>query len=407
MKKYDVVIIGSSPQSQSVAAELTKEGRKTALITLPGAPETLQARVLFALDPTCVTPPEGPALTNIDLYSNACHFLDERTLQVGEEKFSFKDVVIASGCQLNIPQIQGLDQVSYETPLSILSKDSVSSSALVLGAGPLGVALAAHLAHKKCAVSLISRSPVILPNEDEGLSRTIHKKLSDIGVRIWTGATATQVKTGANNKITVVINQNETRHEGDWDALVVSTGLFGNTGNLDLDKGGVFVAGDGIIVTNEESRCSRKGVWAMGSATGTEQSFSLEAYQAEQIVHNIKAPFYDKKKQEPNEPFLFFVPGKVPYSRVGITENQAKLKYKNVCTVEVGNYLKLIAKKNGEILGVHAMGEQAAAIGLFFEWALRAQILVSDLNESRYFPPVSPSSHIHKAVRLWMSQHAD
>jgi mycothione reductase len=298
-----------------------------------------------------------------------------------------------------------LDQVPFDTPLSLLNRKTLPSAVTVVGTGPLGVALSAFLAARKCRVNLVGRAPTVLPEEDEGLRQYIHSRLTSLGVTVWTGTSALQVRPAGEAKITVVIEQNETRHEWDMEGLGLATGLQGNTADLELEKGRIYTDGSNEIVTNEESRASRRGVWAMGSVTGVGRAFALEAFQGEQIAHNMLAPFYDKKKLEPEEPILFLLPGILAYSRVGLTEKQAVEKYKTVCATESGSYLKIIARKNGEIVGAHAVGEQSAAIGLFFEWALRAQVTMTDLAESRYFPPVTPSQDIHTCVQSWVKTY--
>lgn len=411
MLHFDLVVVGAGPDALKLAQDFSLIGKKVALVSLPNEPETLQSRILNLLNHG--SPDLPPALSTAlskaqpTLFSGACRFHSPHILQIDEDKVSAARFVIASGATSHIPSLQGLSLIRDDTPITALSSSSAPGSALVLGAGPLGVATALHLAAKECDVTLISKDDRLLKYEDRAIAQRFEKILKTHGIPVRKATRAVQVREESQRHVTLVVEDNDGRSEITAESLVVATGLVPNTAELNLKEAGVYSEADGRVVVNDEMRTSASHIWAMGPVTGDRAAFSIERFQADLIRQNAYGSFFSRQKREPDDTGLFILPGKVPYTRIGLTEAEAKMRFNGTATVEAADesdpsaFLKLVGKRNGVLLGAHATGPDAMGMGLFFELMIRAGISVTDAAESRYFPPMGAAALILKCLEKW------
>lgn len=417
MNQFDVVIIGAGPSEKNAAAYLSSLGRSVAMIPLPNSPETLQQRLISLLtSPSGELPPgnsEAPVAIKpesppkYEILSGPCHFESSHILRCNDRLITGRRFILAPGATEAIPALQGLDQVPFLTPLSLFSSKKLPSSAIVIGGGPIGVATAARLMENGARVTLISNKPHLLDKEDRDISKRFQRHLQNGGAEVCLDSRVIYVRAIAN-ELTCAVESSDKRSEINGAALVVATGLQPNTRELNLRAAEVVTDENGWIAVNDEMRTSSPNKWAIGAATGTEDSLTLEPFQAELAAHNVAAPFFSKRKLEPDEMALFTLPTSPAFSRVGMSEIKARQKYKDVLSATVedpasGRFIKLVGRRRGgEILGAHILGAESGSIGLFFELAMRAGISVVDLAESRFFPPLGTTDFVYSSIKAWM-----
>ena len=133
-----------------------------------------------------------------------------RKLQVtaadgAEEMISYDKLVIGTGAVPVRPPITGLGQLGPADGVHLLHsmgdtfalvqtlQDASPSSAVIVGAGYIGLEMADALTTRGLAVIQMEQLPEVLPTVDPALGRLVHDQLVSRGVEVLTGTTVKQV----------------------------------------------------------------------------------------------------------------------------------------------------------------------------------------------------------------------
>jgi pyruvate/2-oxoglutarate dehydrogenase complex dihydrolipoamide dehydrogenase (E3) component len=274
-------------------------------------------------------------IENIARYEDAAHleadgvvvrrgrarFIDARTLQVEDERFTAEHVVVCTGSRPDIPAMDGLDGVPYLTNETIFALREQPHHLLVLGAGAVGLELAHAFARLGTEVDVFDAASVFLPREDPDIATVARAILESEGVRLHLGALRARVEAAAGG-ITLTVRDASGERPVPGDQLLVATGRRPNVDGLGLDTIGVRVERSGIVV-DAHLRTSVGGVFAAGDVTGTLPFTHIAAYQgrlaAANAVGRARAASYRVI------PWVIFTDPEIAH--VGLTEPEARHKH--------------------------------------------------------------------------------
>lgn len=118
----------------------------------------------------------------------------------------------------------------------------------ILGGGYIACELAHFFGSLGTKINVVQRRDVLLPNEDEDISKKITEVFSK-KYNVYTGYQTSQVQ--KKNNIFHVITNNSSGKLLDLesDQLLVVTGRLPNTDTLDLEKTGIKVNEKGYVIT--------------------------------------------------------------------------------------------------------------------------------------------------------------
>lgn len=412
MNRFDAVIVGAGRVGVRVARQLPS-GLSVALISLPGSPEDyMQRRWRALLAQDAADNAAGPPPADIPVFSGAGSFVSPHEFRCGDAVIRGSKFVIASGCRARWPAAQGVNDL----PLSRTDhfRFTPCPSAVVIGAGLYGVAAAFRLLREDAEVTLLCDRPEILPNEDAEVAHGVRKSLEDQGARVLLNVRILHIRRSGESRVAVVFDQDGSQSEVVAEQLVMATGLSPNTADLALDRAGAVVNPNGRLVINDEARTSAHHVWAAGAVTGPPFSLSLESHQADLASHNLTAPFFARRKMD-QDPFPLTAPIPPGYARIGLTETEARARHKDAhvfshpyleneraaLTGESTGMVKIVGRKNGQLLGAHVWGRGAEEMILFFDLTIRAGITLHDLRDAHHFPGVTHGEAAGQAINGW------
>ncbi|CUW40948.1 NADH-dependent phenylglyoxylate dehydrogenase subunit epsilon [Magnetospirillum sp. XM-1] len=188
--------------------------------------------------------------------------LDPKTKAVSLESgevWRYQTLLIATGAAPAIPPVKGLDSVRYHVLRTLADAEGLRSamgaakSAVVLGAGLVGLHAAENLAEAGLKVTVVEMQDHVLPGYfDAKASTRIEEAFTKHGVNLLLGRRVTEVAPG---KVTV--------DDGgvlDADLLLVATGVRPVTDWLE----GSGVTVDKGVLVDEAMRTNIDGVWAAG-----------------------------------------------------------------------------------------------------------------------------------------------
>ncbi len=303
------------------------------------------------------------------------------TVEVAGEKYTGKNLILATGSYpRTLPGLE-IDGQQIVTSEQAIAFTHVPAKVIVLGGGVIGCEFASVWNSFGSEVTIIEGLPRLVALEDESSSKLLERAFRKRKINIVTGvrfASATRDAAG----VTVTLEDGSTHSA---DVLLVAVGRGPVTANIGYEEQGITMD-RGYITVDDKCRTNIPGIWAVGDIIPTLQlahvGFAEGIMVAEEIAGlNPRSIDYDG------------VP-KVTYSEpevasVGLSTAIAKERGYDVVELSydlAGNgkanilktsgAIKLVAEKNGAILGIHMVGsrvgELLAEAQLIFNWGADA-----------------------------------
>ncbi len=214
-------------------------------------------------------------------------FLDEHSIMLNGKRISAEKWVIATGSSPSSPPFTGIDKVDFWTNKDIFYLDSLPSSMIILGAGPIAIEMAQAFNRLGTRVTVIQRSGQILSKEDKDLADKVLEVLRAEGITFHLNSRVEMLEESSSGEKRVRINQKDTDKPVtlEADGLLLAMGRRANTAGLDLEKTGVEFSRKGIAV-DSRLRTSRKHIYAAGDVTGRYQFTHAAGYEGGIVVSN-------------------------------------------------------------------------------------------------------------------------
>jgi pyruvate/2-oxoglutarate dehydrogenase complex dihydrolipoamide dehydrogenase (E3) component len=319
--------------------------------------------------------------------------LGPREVEVEGERFaSRRGIVIATGGAPAVPPIPGLADVPYWTNREAIEARENPASMVVLGGGAVGLELAQAYHRFGTEVTIVERSPAVLPLEEPEQGEELGKVFAAEGMVLRTGVGAQEVSAGGDGVLVTLSDGATVTGE----RLLVATGRRVDLAPLGVDTVGIDPSGRGVPV--DEHLRAGDGVWAVGDVTGVAGFTHVAVYQGRIAVADILG--------RPHEPADYTAVPRVTFTdpevaSVGLSEKDARAQGLDV-RVGVSStssssraYIhgpgaqegvtKVVADAaRGVLVGASTMGPAAGEIIGIFLLAVRQRIPVAALRELIY-----------------------
>ncbi len=262
--------------------------------------------------------------------------------------------------------------------------DRIPRSAIVVGAGAVGVEFASFYRAFGAEVTLVEVLERVLPAEDPDVSRELHRALRRKGVKVLVGARV-QEATVSDQGVSVTVTDANGAHALAADLLLSAVGRSPASDGTGLDELGIE-RDRGFVVPADWGRLETRvpGVHVVGDLLPPPSLALAHASFAEGLlVAEVLAGL-------PGVPVRYEGVVRATYSlpeaaSVGLSEPQAReLGYDVVVNrfpltgvakgliYGQGGMVKVVAQKNGPVLGIHLVGphvtELAAEAMLITNW---------------------------------------
>ncbi|HXW72128.1 MAG TPA: FAD-containing oxidoreductase [Methylocella sp.] len=254
------------------------------------------------------------------VYEGHARFEAPNEIRVGEDLLSAGRIFINVGGRALVPNMPGLNEISYLTNASMLDLDVLPHHLVIIGGSYVGLEFAQMYRRFGSEVTIIEKGSRLIQREDEDVSAAVKEILEAEGIRIRLRAECISfARHGADIAITVDCEAGDREVIGSHVLLAVGRGP--NTDDLSLDKAGVEIDKRGFIVVDDELRTSVAGIWALGDCNG-KGAFTHTAYNDFEIV---AANLLDDDRRRVSDRLpayaLYVDP---PLGRAGLTETGAR-----------------------------------------------------------------------------------
>lgn len=286
------------------------------------------------------------------------------SVSVNGEEYSAKNIIIATGSESKTLPIADLDADMICDSTWLLSTDTLPKRICIVGAGVIGMEFASILNSFGCEVSVVEFLKECLPALDGDIAKRLRKCLEKRGVAFYMQS---GLKSAAKGKVVFEKKGKETELE--TEKVLLAVGRKPNVEGLGLDEVGIAYDKKGITVT-DMMQTSVPGVYAIGDVNGRQMLAHAAEMQGKRAVNSILG-LQDDIRFEIMPAAIFTNP---EAACVGKTEELLKaegVEYicqkhyyrangKALAMNETEGMLKLLAGKNGLIIGCHVYGAHAA-----------------------------------------------
>jgi dihydrolipoamide dehydrogenase len=286
------------------------------------------------------------------------------TVEVEGRTLTATDVVIATGSRPRM--LPGLD-VSERVITSdeALWYGSIPSSAVIIGGGAIGLEFASFYRSMGADVTLVEALPRIAPLEDEDASKELARAFRKRGIATHAGAAVKDVKE-ERDAVSVTFESGGKPQTATADVCLVAVGRGPVTDGLDVEGMGIETD-RGYVKVDGQLQTTVPHVWAIGDVAATPLQLAhvsfTEGYAVAERIAGETVP----EIEYTGIPKVTYCSPEV--SSVGLTEAQAvergheveveKLNLQGVGKANIvgeGGLVKVVADKDGPVLGVHMVG---------------------------------------------------
>lgn len=362
-QKYDAIVIGTGQAGPSLAARLTKEGMKTAIIErklfggtcvnvgciptktlvasarvahvarraadfgvkIDGAVTVDMRQVKARKDAIVRQSNEGVTawlknMPKLDVYEGHGRFESPTTVRVNDELLEAEKVFINVGGRATIPEIVGLEQIDYLTNSSMMAVDFLPEHLIIIGGSYIGLEFGQMYRRFGSRVTIVQRGDRLIPRDDEDVSAAVQEIVEAEGIEVRLNSNCIGVEK-RGDQVVVKSDCAEGKGEVVGSHLLLAVGRRPNTDDLGLDRAGVITNARGFIEVDDQLRTSTPGVWAIGDVNGR-GAFTHTSYNDYEIV---AANLFDNDPRKVSDRItaygLFIDP---PLGRVGLTEREVR-----------------------------------------------------------------------------------
>lgn len=350
--------------------------------------------------------PERLATLGVTAINAEARFIGRKRLIAGDTEIRARRYVLATGSSPIVPAIPGIEEIGCLTGDTVFQLSRRPGHLVIIGGSPTGVELAQAFRRLGSQVTLIEEAAV-LPGEDFEMASVVARGLRAEGVVIREGAKVTAVERRAKTSVRVLIETEAGTDEVDGSHLLVAVGRAPDIEGLDLKKARVALKGNAVDVS-AMLRTTNRRIYAIGDVTGSPQSAHVATHHADLVLKALL--FRMPAKDRAIIPRVVYTDPELAH--VGQTEAQVSKRHRKLSILRwpyaendraraerrTEGHIKLVAAKNGSILGVTIAGANASELIGIWTLALSKGLGLKDMASST--PPHPTTSEIGKSAAI-------
>ena len=303
MTKYDLIIIGSGPGGYVTAIRASQLGFKTALVEkeslggiclnwgcIPTKALLKSAQVFeylnhandyglnikeFSSDFKAIISrsrniAEGMSKgvkflmkkNKIDVINGYGKIRPDKVVDVDGIEYQADHIVIATGARSRILPIIPQDGKKIFGYREAMNLPKQPKKLIIVGSGAIGVEFAYFYNSLGTKVTIVEYLPNLVPLEDHEISKELEKSFKKRGINVMTSSEVTSISTKGKG-VKAVIKTSKGEETLEADTLLSATGIKSNIEDIGLEKVGIAVDKDKILV-NSYYQTNIPGYYAIG-----------------------------------------------------------------------------------------------------------------------------------------------
>lgn len=443
MMRYDMVVIGGGNTGLATAYRVARAGRRVALVdkgpvgglcSLAGCnPKKVFVRASEVLDTVRAAARHGVDVGNISIdwqtvwkrkhsftdpvpesteksLANAgiervrgvARFVDEETIQVGDEELQAEAFVIATGSRPRPVEIAGGELLKISD--DVLELQDPPKRMVIIGSGVVAFEFAHVLARLGTKVTVLMRSRGGLSGFDDNFARVALEFTRDhLGVEFKPMTAVTSIsRHGSDYRVECQCESREEILEADF--VLNAAGRVAAIEELNLPAANVEANQRGVVVDPFLRSTTNRRVFAGGDAHGLRQLSPVASYEGRVIAQNFLEGDVRQADYTTIPQAIFITP---PLASVGMTEtiaremgiditvhtaDMSKWMVYSIAGEPIARAQVVVEARSGKILGAQLFGAAASENIHFFALAIQCGVTARHLSEMVYAYPTFASA---------------
>ena len=303
--------------------------------------------------------------SGVEVITGSAELLSANEVKVGNAAYEAKNILLATGASpREVPSIP-IDHTHILSSRDALVLEELPESMVVVGSGAIGSEFAFLYASLGVKVTVVEYMPQFMPLLDAEISAAAERAFRRQRITVMTD-TAVKGVTVADGKCVVEVEQKGVAKQIEADKVLSAVGIKSNIDGLGLDKVGVQVERDKIVV-NSKFQTSVSSIYAVGDIIASPALAHIASAEAINCVEQLfgKAP---KAIDYTLTPACIFTTPEI--ASVGLTEEQTQkqgLEYKvarynfassgkAAAAGDRDGFIKLIFDSENKLRGAHIIG---------------------------------------------------
>ena len=362
-ERFDTIIVGTGQSGPSLAARMTREGLKTAIIErklfggtcvnvgcIPTKTLVASARAahMARRAPDFGVMVDGPVrvdmkavqarkdavvrqsnqgvtawlknMENLTVYEGHGRLESARTVRVNGSLIEADRIILNVGGRANVPAFPGLADIDYLTNSSMMRLDVVPEHLVVIGGSYIGLEFAQMMRRFGSRVTVVEMHDRLIARDDADVSAEVQRILEAEGIAVRLNAECIAFAR-RGNRIAVTVDCTPGPEEIVGSHVLLAVGRRPNTDDLGLEAAGVATDARGFVTVDDQLRTNVPGIWATGDVNGR-GAFTHTSYNDYEI---LAANLFDGDPRRVGDRItayaLYIDP---PLGRVGLTEREVR-----------------------------------------------------------------------------------
>ena len=241
---------------------------------------------------------------NLTMLTGWAKFKDNKTIVVdGKTEYTAIKFLIATGATTHIPNIEGLDKISYLTNVSLFDLEEKPESITIMGAGYIGLEIAMAYNRLGVKVRMIEFTDRVLRTQTPDISEALETQMRSEGIEVLPNYRIQKFEKKlkqsgdpelASGEYDIIIHckcpDGSFTQLTEKGKVLVATGTKANTQKLGLQNIGLQLTENGHILVNEKMETNVPHIFAAGDCVNTPAFVYTAALEGKTAVETAFAP---------------------------------------------------------------------------------------------------------------------
>jgi len=307
---------------------------------------------------------------NVDLHEGHAQLIDSHTVQVNDEMFTAKYILVATGGWPTVPEFPGREHVITSNEAFFLPR--FPEKVVVVGGGYIAIEFAGIFAGLGAQTTQLYRGPLFLRGFDESVREFVKEEIPKKGIDLQFNRNVERIELDGDTRVLHLTDGSTLTA----DLVLYATGRHPNTSELGLETAGVALGANGEVLIDDFYKTNVDNIYAIGDVTDRVQLTPVAIEEGMCIANNLFTDRANKKLNYDTIPTAVFCQPNI--GTVGPTEAAAVVLYGGDLDIyessfkpmkhtlsgrDERTFMKMIVRRSDDVvLAVHMVGPDAGEI---------------------------------------------
>lgn len=245
-------------------------------------------------------------------------FISDHQIMVETTIIEFENAIIATGSEpVQLPFLPQDSRIFDST--GALALTEIPKTMLIIGAGIIGLEMAAVYHALGTEISMVDIAPQIIPIADADIVAPLFRSIRRRYKNCWLETKVTRVDCKEDCLSVTFEGKKASQEPIKFDKILCAVGRFPSGKTIDVEKAGIFVDDRGFIPVNKKQQTNISHIYAIGDVVGNPMLAHKASAEGRLAAENIAG--FNQEFTQTCIPSIAYTDPEIAW--VGITEKEA------------------------------------------------------------------------------------